>query len=1110
MKIKKIAHIADIHLRKTNTRNEEYVQVFERLIESLKKEKPDRIVIVGDLVNDYITLDGDQLIISHTLLNSLCDIAPVRITKGNHDFLKTNSNRTDAVKAIVKTLKNPNIEYYDETDFYTDENVIWTIWKHGEKNNNPWLTNKGKKYLKKREEFSEYTFIDLYHDPINSCISDNGLKLKSKQYRKLSDFKGDYGFFGDIHKKQYLNKEKTKAYSGSLIAQKFSEGDDDFHGYLLWDIENKTVEEHPIHNDYSYKNILISPYTDFDDLDFEIDNPTKHMRVRFLWRTLPSYRNKENQQKVESYLKSKYDDVKISHKNEFIEDDVIDVQDNETLNNITEQSVQQEIFKDYFEKIGLEEEQIKDILKLDNEISDLVGETESTNIEWDVVKFGGRNFMSYEKFDIDWRDMDGIFQIKGDNAAGKTTLVFKFLPYMLYGKTPETEARMKFGDLRYVNNRNDATHCEGYLVLDINGEYYGIKKRTDIQKNRSGEITATPTKFSYYLLSDPDEDMTDDNALESLDEDRKEKTQKKLLSVIGTYEDFMRTVMTTSDTLNLILSNDMAVFIDSLLYESGLDVFDKKLDALKKYEKEINKQGRIICDVDATKEKNEELRKKIDELNSVVKEHNEKLIPEINKKIGIGEDFIEEKTKSLFRIDPEIYNLDVEDTKNKIIECEREIKNLKAKKTKLDDSLKDLKETYDAERLSELEEKKANHKDNEFNLKMEIRGFDQEISSKEHSIEVLRGEIIRLKEEGKEKKESLISLKKDKVCPFCKEKLSEENQKHFKSEIEKLSKRVYEIAEEIEDKKTKIKKYEKEISELEDKKVEFDKKIEAINNEMDEVLVEIGEINNDKNDVEKRKEIEGDLKTIPSELKSYGLEIEVYEQKLTSHENSLKQIKENKKTEAIIESAKERLSKIKDEKETLQNKVYELNLEIKEKQNTISINEETITKFKEQEYKDDIVKKYRKCIHRDGLPRQLLINNIIPKTNLILSDVLKNSQFKVWLNPDDLRPKLVYDERPDAVIDCLSASGKERTFSSIVLKFSLNQNNIKSRPQIFLLDEVMGKLDKRGVEEFVEIIHTIKEHMRRILIVEHVHQINPDYVIEVFIDNNGISDATIT
>jgi ATPase subunit of ABC transporter with duplicated ATPase domains len=59
-------------------------------------------------------------------------------------------------------------------------------------------------------------------------------------------------------------------------------------------------------------------------------------------------------------------------------------------------------------------------------------------------------------------------------------------------------------------------------------EYFGIKKRTDITKNKSGEITGAPTTLSYYVLATPDDELNDNNVLDKLDEDRRVKTQKKI------------------------------------------------------------------------------------------------------------------------------------------------------------------------------------------------------------------------------------------------------------------------------------------------------------------------------------------------------------------------------------------------------------------------------------------------------------------------------------------------------------------------------------------------------------------------------------------------------
>ena len=78
-----------------------------------------------------------------------------------------------------------------------------------------------------------------------------------------------------------------------------------------------------------------------------------------------------------------------------------------------------------------------------------------------------------------------------------------------------------------------------------------------------------------------------------------------------------------------------------------------------------------------------------------------------------------------------------------------------------------------------------------------------------------------------------------------------------------------------------------------------------------------------------------------------------------------------------------------------------------------------------------------------------------------------------------------------------------------MLKFALNQINVKAKPTIFLLDEVMGKLDEDSVEEFIEILQLIKNGMKKVLIIEHNHEINPDYLINVTLNEDGISSLEI-
>lgn len=1109
MSINKICHLADIHIRKTPTRNEEYQKVFDNLIKSLTEKKPDRIVIVGDLVHDYLDLQGEQLIMANKFLIELSKIAPVKITRGNHDCRKKNLKRVDSVKAIVETLGDADVEYFDVTGMYWDDNVSWVVWHHGEAKNNPWKIKNIKEFI---EEHKDTTFIDLFHDPITGCKSTTGFEMKSKSYYKITDFKGDISMFGDIHRMQYMDKKQTKAYCGSLIAQDITEGDDAFHGYLLWDVKTRTAELISIPNDNSFKNIRINQYTDFNDLDFEIQDPTKSMTVRFVWGTLPQTRTKENERKLVEYVKTKYADstIKPLHKNEFIKTEKIDVSESITLQNITDKAVQHEIFKEFLSKIGCDEQLINDVIAIDEEVLNEIDITDDSSIEWDIVKFGGTNFMSYGQLDIDWRDMDGLFQITGVNTAGKTTIM-KLISYILYNKTLETESRMKYGDLRFVNNRNGATSCDTYLVISANGEYFGIKKKTEITKNRSGEVTGAPTTLNYYLLSNPDEEMTDENAFEKLDEDRRAKTQKKLNAIIGSYDNFMRIVMTTSDTLNRILSNDMAIFIDSLLYDSGLDIFDKKLEGWKVVNKRINEKPRISCNVEITTQSNATLTQEITTLESEITTIETVTLPDIQTRISTGRKYIEDLTKKLYKIDSEIYNLDVDEAREDISNNKKNIVEIKAREMVLKQSIKPLKESYDEKRLEELNNKKDEHKTNEYNQKLKIKGFEQIIRDEEHKIEIINGDVLKLKQDGAKLKKEIADLKNSKICSLCGQAINKpEHIEHVNKTVQLKEKEMFEIAKKINTKNDVDKKVHLDSIQVQKNAIELvQKEIETAALEMETILKEIGDITNDKNDVEKRKELQIELDGIPTKIQNEELKISILEQKITSHENSLLQIEENQKIEKGIAAAKQKIITLEGEESEAKEDIFIRKTSIGEKQAKIKANNQLIDDYKAQEYRDNVMNLYKKCVHRDGIPRQMLCNYIIPKINLTLENILSVAPFKIWLDQDDLRPKLVYNNRPTAIIDCISASGKERTFSSVVLKFALNQINVKAKPTVFLLDEVMGKLDENSVEEFVEILQRIKNNMKKVLVVEHIHEINPDYLINVQLNDDGISSLAL-
>ena len=357
----------------------------------------------------------------------------------------------------------------------------------------------------------------------------------------------------------------------------------------------------------------------------------------------------------------------------------------------------------------------------------------------------------------------------------------------------------------------------------------------------------------------------------------------------------------------------------------------------------------------------------------------------------------------------------------------------------------------------------------------------------------------------------ITELKESKTCPTCGQKIdNKEHQVHIIETIKTIEKEMFSIADVVNEKTKKIPEYELTIVEIKNKISFNEEQITKASVKMEKILDEIGVLTNDKNDVEKREKLVLEEQAIPVQIENIDLSITNLNQKIDLYNQSLIQIEENKKINVGIDKSKERLLILRTEEGDVKASILERKSEIGYNKKDIKGHELLIVDFKKQEKYDNIMSIYQKCVHRDGIPVQLLKSYAIPKINRALAEILINVDFTVWLDDDDLKLKLAYNNRIDSIIDAISGSGKERTFASVALKFALNQINTKSKPTILLLDEIMGKLTEDSVEEFVIILQAITQKMKKVLIVEHNHNIDFDYLIEVTKSDFGISSINVT
>jgi DNA repair exonuclease SbcCD nuclease subunit len=94
MHIKRIAHVGDVHIRKTK-RHKEYRLVFEKLYKSLKEQRVDVIYVAGDIVHNKTDLSPEAVKLMGDFFVQLSKIAPTYCIIGNHDCIVSQKGRLD-------------------------------------------------------------------------------------------------------------------------------------------------------------------------------------------------------------------------------------------------------------------------------------------------------------------------------------------------------------------------------------------------------------------------------------------------------------------------------------------------------------------------------------------------------------------------------------------------------------------------------------------------------------------------------------------------------------------------------------------------------------------------------------------------------------------------------------------------------------------------------------------------------------------------------------------------------------------------------------------------------------------------------------------------------
>lgn len=1052
----RIAHISDVHIR-LKDRHDEYREVFARLYAQLSEIKPDRIALTGDIVHSKIAMSPELVAETRLFLKRLSDIAPVDMIIGNHDMNLSNMDRMDALTPIVDTLDDTKVKYYTTTGLHEVEgtDIVYGVYS---------LLDGGDISLRKKDKKDGKIYIALYHGVVSGCKLDNEY-IFSDASTSTSTFNNfDYVFLGDIHRRQFLNPQKTIAYPGSLIQQ--NHGEDLEKGFLLWDIRGPKdfdVEFHRVWNDYAYYTI----HADDGKLP-KLELPPK-TRIRVIWAMNSKDISRSEATRLNSLIRKKYNplSVQLSFK-PILDGDSNDLSVGDSAN-LSDPLVQRDLLRQWVTNL---DEDVEKIVDIDKNVTDLVVSNEYedfTNSQWTLRKVTMENFMSYVgPIEIDFNTMKGVVGLFGNNASGKSVVIDAIL-YALFNKTTRN---VKNEEL--VNKCTDNNVCRVKLELEIRGVEYELDRWTTRQyKKRSGEFLNARTDVTLKRRYNETDEW------ENLTETQRKETEKIIRNAMGEFEDFLITTLSTQNGGTEFLNLRAALRSDAMLRFLGLDVFNKKYEYAKDVLKQVENDRRLYAksnDIEMLDTKESELAECKDKLKVIVKQlkDNESECDQIrsdinkhqkmiNKTISIDKD-IETIEKDVFTLMETISSLEAQE-----IEASNEAKILIEKMMELEQYV------LSEEKLIELTELKTRHDE----LKSQVDKNTQEISSLKKVLRVYKSDL------EKENSCPVFDDSRHLSCAFLKGYIGK------KEECIKIIDQVNTLLDENTKKDLLI-------SEL-----------SYVNNVLTEQHHIMETLQKGKIRLDKYK----------TNITSILNKLEVKRLSLNLSNNQLKIAKVNEDT--IRKNKEHRQSIVELEKSVSEKrKSGEYTQTIKDKHSTkiallkkeIDDINDTINKIKLSDEQYRLYSVYCEAMHRNGLPVDVL-RNYLPRINFeinkILSDVVGFGVYlKIEEGETDIEIVMRYDGDVDDTRPAQMASGMEKLLINMAIRYTLLSVSNMNTPSTWFIDEGFGVLDTDNLYSMSKFFENVKVVFKNIVIITHIDALKDvaNWIINIE-KKNGISIA---
>lgn len=757
--------------------------------------------------------------------------------------------------------------------------------------------------------------------------------------------------------------------------------------------------------------------------------------IQVVWEDTPDNFTQERLKRVRSYFEKKYKSKNVNVITKVKTEDM-DMQSVDVSMNILDENFQKELIKKYLIANGYEKS-LDEVLNIDLLVEDKIA-SEKADItpfkKWYIKNIEFSNFLSFgDKQVLDFEKVEGITAVESNppNFGGKTVLTVDLLLFLFFNTTTKTNKAEEIFN-RFRNK--DKVVVKGEIQID--GEDYIIVREVNrkLKRNKTDYTVSTSLEF-FKKLSD--------GSLQNFTGEQRRETEEFIKKSIGTMDDFLMTILTTSTNLEELIDSKPTARGQVLSRFLGLDSLKLKEDVAKEITSNYSK-GMIsnIYNIESLKEEIEIAKIDIEQENLNIQKYVDEL-KDVNSRIekgqGYRDDLIRKKhiglDDELLRINPDSMKDDIKEYGSKIGVTLKELTSI---------NVVEPSKYYHEDEHDQIKEKLSDERVNEGTMSSKKEDIVEELKTFEGGLE----------------------------CQYCGIVLAQSTYtEKRKKELEGINKSLSRSTLKL-----------KELSLQEQSFVNLKKDFDTY----------------ERNKLIKEK-FEIQLETL--ELKKSGLE-----DKLKRFKEVQIKLEENKKIDETILKADMRLDVLTVERDGVNTKISDSKNNIKNRNSKIDENKSFIIRIKDEEKKLRLYKIYLELFGKKGITK-MIMRSMTPVINSELQRLLIDSaEFKleVRISEKDEVEFWMIDNNTGIEKLMSSGSGYERSIASLALRAVLSKVCSLPKPNIVVFDEVFGKISNENLEMVSQFFQKIKEYFEKIFVITHNPLVSQwaDSVVKINKDNN--------